>query len=68
MGVFVITQFEGTIARLVSLAALMPMVAGMGGNAGTQALTVTVRALATGDIDRRRPWAGAPGARGLASA
>ena len=50
MGVFVITQFEGTIARLVSLAALMPMVAGMGGNAGTQALTVTVRALAAGEI------------------
>jgi magnesium transporter len=52
MGVFVITQFEGTIAKLVSLAALMPMVAGMGGNAGTQALTVTVRALAAGEITR----------------
>ena len=56
MGVFVITQFEGTIAKLVSLAALMPMVAGMGGNAGTQALTVTVRALAAGEITAATAW------------
>lgn len=56
MGVFVITQFEGTIAKLVSLAALMPMVAGMGGNAGTQALTVTVRALAAGEITGGTAW------------
>ena len=56
MGVFVITQFEGTIAQLVSLAALMPMVAGMGGNAGTQALTVTVRSLAAGEITRGMAW------------
>jgi magnesium transporter len=56
MGVFVITQFEGTIAKLVSLAALMPMVAGMGGNAGTQALTVTVRALAAGEISKGTAW------------
>ena len=56
MGAFVITQFEGTIARLVSLAALMPMVAGMGGNAGTQALTVTVRSLAAGEITRGNAW------------
>ncbi|MFZ1426673.1 MAG: magnesium transporter, partial [Geminicoccaceae bacterium] len=56
MGVFVITQFEGTIAKLVSLAALMPMVAGMGGNAGTQALTVTVRALAAGEITTGTAW------------
>jgi magnesium transporter len=56
MGVFVITQFEGTIAKLVALAALMPMVAGMGGNAGTQALTVTVRALAAGEITAATGW------------
>ena len=56
MGVFTITQFEGTIAQLVSLAALMPMVAGMGGNAGTQALTVTVRSLAAGEITRGMAW------------
>lgn len=56
LGAFVIAQFEDTIARLVALAALMPMVAGMGGNAGTQALTVTVRALAEGELMRGHGW------------
>lgn len=42
----VIDQFEGQIAQLVALAVLAPMVASMGGNAGTQTLTVTVRAIA----------------------
>jgi magnesium transporter len=56
LGAFVISQFEATIARLVSLAVLMPMVAGMGGNAGTQALTVTVRSLAAGEITRGNAW------------
>lgn len=56
IGALVIAHFEGTIAKLVSLAALMPMVAGMGGNAGTQALTVTVRSLAAGEITGRNAW------------
>lgn len=47
---FVISLFEGTISALVALAALMPIVASMGGNAGTQSLTVAVRALATRDL------------------
>ncbi len=47
---FVIAQFEDTIARFVALAVLMPIVASMGGNAGTQSLTVAVRALATRDL------------------
>lgn len=47
---FVVTQFEGTIAAIVALAALMPIVAGLGGNAGTQSLAVAVRALATKDL------------------
>ncbi|MGF1550991.1 MAG: magnesium transporter [Paracoccaceae bacterium] len=46
----VIAQFEDTIARVVALAVLMPIVASMGGNAGTQSLTVAVRALATRDL------------------
>lgn len=46
----VINQFSGTIAQVVALAALMPIVASMGGNAGTQALTVAVRALATKEL------------------
>lgn len=47
---FVISLFEETIQALVVLAALMPIVASMGGNAGTQSLTVAVRALATRDL------------------
>ncbi len=44
---FVISRFEATIATLVTLAALMPIVASTGGIAGTQSLAVAVRALAT---------------------
>lgn len=43
----VISLFEGTIEKVVALAVMMPMVASMGGNAGTQAGTVAVRAIAT---------------------
>ncbi|AXX98458.1 magnesium transporter [Profundibacter amoris] len=53
---FVIAQFEDTIAEFVALAILMPIVASMGGNAGTQALTVAVRALATKDITSANVW------------
>ncbi len=47
----VIGLFEETIAQYVALAVLMPIVASMGGNAGTQTLTVMVRQLALGEID-----------------
>ncbi|MCX7305079.1 MAG: magnesium transporter [Hyphomicrobiales bacterium] len=47
----VISQFGATIEQMVALAALMPIVASLGGNAGTQTMTVTVRALATKDLD-----------------
>ena len=46
----VISRFSETIHSLVALAVLMPIVASMGGNAGTQTLTVAVRALATRDL------------------
>jgi magnesium transporter len=46
----VISFFDATIERLVALAVLMPIVASMGGNAGTQAMTVAVRALSMRDI------------------
>ncbi len=46
----VISLFEGTIERMVALATLMPIVAGVGGNAGSQTMAVTVRALATNQI------------------
>jgi magnesium transporter len=46
----VIGAFEGSIARLVALAALMPIVAGIGGNSGNQTVTMIVRAMAFGQI------------------
>jgi magnesium transporter len=46
----VIGAFEQSIARLVALAALMPIVAGIGGNSGNQTITMIVRALALGQI------------------
>jgi magnesium transporter len=52
----VIAQFEDVIAQVVALAVLMPIVASMGGNAGTQSLTVAVRALATRDLTGRNVW------------
>ncbi|WP_297772491.1 magnesium transporter [uncultured Roseovarius sp.] len=52
----VIAQFEAAIAQLVALAVLMPIVASMGGNAGTQSLTVAVRALATKDLTGSNVW------------
>jgi magnesium transporter len=47
----VIGLFDKAIEHIVALAVLMPIVAGMGGNAGSQTMTVTVRALATRDLD-----------------
>ena len=46
----VVAIFEGTIARLAALAVFMPIVAGMGGNAATQTLTVIVRGIALGEL------------------
>ena len=48
----VIKAFDATIEQMVALAVLMPIVASMGGNAGTQTMTVTVRALATNKLGR----------------
>lgn len=50
LSALVISQFEGTLVRLVALAAVMPIVASTGGIAGTQSLAVAVRALATRDL------------------
>jgi magnesium transporter len=50
ISVWVISRFEGSIAKMVALAVLMPVVASMGGNAGTQTMTVAVRALATREL------------------
>ena len=52
----VISFFDATIEQIVALAVLMPIVASMGGNAGTQALTVAVRALATKELSGTNTW------------
>lgn len=51
-----VSLFQETISKYVVLAVMMPIVAGMGGNAGTQSLTVVVRGLALGEIDWSRGW------------
>lgn len=48
----VIGAFEGSIEKLVALAALMPIVAGIGGNSGNQTITMIVRALALGQVQQ----------------
>ncbi len=52
---FVVQRFEGTIEKVAALAALMPMVASMGGIAGTQTVTLIIRGLALGQVE----WANA---------
>ncbi len=49
---FVIGMFDASLQQMVALAVLMPIVASMGGNAGIQAMTVTVRAISTQDLDQ----------------
>lgn len=56
LAAYVISFFEATISKVVALAVLMPIVAGMGGNAGTQTLTVAVRALATNELSSTNMW------------
>ncbi|HJT16035.1 MAG TPA: magnesium transporter, partial [Thermoanaerobaculia bacterium] len=53
---WVVSWFQGTIAKWAALAVFMPIVAGMGGNAGTQTLTVFVRGLALGEIEWTNGW------------
>jgi magnesium transporter len=52
----VIRFYEDSIERLAILAVLMPIVAGVGGNAGTQTLAVTVRAIATNQLTGSNRW------------
>ena len=52
----VVSLFEETIARAAVLATFMPIVAGQGGNAGTQTMTIMVRSLALGELDTRDMW------------
>lgn len=52
LAAWVIGRFEATLDQIVALAVLMPVVASMGGIAGTQTLTVMIRGLALGQVDR----------------
>ena len=52
----VVAFFRGEIEKLVALAVLMPIIANQGGNTGQQALAVTIRALALGQIGPHRAW------------
>jgi len=52
----IISFFEPTMSRILAIAAFIPVIAGMGGNVGTQSSTIVVRGLATGEIDIRQVW------------
>jgi len=56
LAAFTVSLFESTIAKYVGLAVMMPIVAGMGGNAGAQSLTVIVRGLALGEVSIHGAW------------
>jgi magnesium transporter len=56
VAVSIIRYFEASIEKMAVLAVLMPMVAGVGGNAGTQTMAVAVRALATNQLTRSNTW------------
>ncbi|PLR97595.1 magnesium transporter [Bacillus sp. T33-2] len=51
-----IGQFEDTLNKVAILAVFIPLIAGMAGNTGTQALAVAVRGIATGDLEKEDKW------------
>lgn len=53
---FTVSAFEDTIAQVVALAAVMPIVTGMGGNAGSQTMSITLRSITLGEIDLKNDW------------
>ena len=53
---FTVKIFEGTIAKAVALSATMTIVSGMGGNAGTQTMSILVRELASGSLNFKEDW------------
>ena len=50
---YVVSKFEGTIEKVVTLATIMPIVAGMGGNAGTQTMTIMIRGISLGELNSK---------------
>jgi magnesium transporter len=53
---FTVGLFEDVIVQVVALAAAMPIVAGMGGNAGSQTLSIVIRSIALGEVDIKEDW------------
>ncbi|KQC14942.1 MAG: hypothetical protein APR63_13075 [Desulfuromonas sp. SDB] len=56
ISVTVVAYFEGTIAKIASVVMFMPIIAGMGGNTGTQVLALIVRSIATGEVSSDETW------------
>ena len=56
LAAFTVSLFEGTIQKVVALATFMPIVAGMGGNAGTQTLTIIIRSIALGEVTAKNSF------------
>ncbi len=56
LSALIVSSFEGTISRVAALAAFMPIIAGHGGNTGSQTTTLIVRGIAVGEIERRDLW------------
>ncbi|OCL27528.1 magnesium transporter [Orenia metallireducens] len=56
LAAYTVGLFEDVIAQVVALAAAMPIVAGMGGNAGTQTLSITIRSIALGELELKESW------------
>lgn len=52
----VVSAFEGTISRYAVLAVFMPVIAGIGGNAGNQTLTIMIRGITLGELEFARTW------------
>lgn len=53
---FTVGLFEDIIAQVVALAVVMPIVSGMGGNAGTQTLSVVIRSITLGEVELKKNW------------
>lgn len=53
---FTVSAFEDTIAQVVALAAVMPIITGMGGNAGSQTMSITLRGITLGEINLKDDW------------
>ena len=53
---FTVALFEDVIVKVVALASVMPIIAGMGGNSGNQTLSIVIRGIALGEVDIKKNW------------